>query len=198
MHCNHFPIHIYVEKTFEQWEALATTTHKKPWKVSNETGTQVISQTINKYRVKIIQRELYNVKNPLWKGDRRNSRKKDSILIYSCTQSELIYMNTKLLRLRICSYLSLKFNSNLLWTCDNFCSNLLRPSFPTHSLQIYCHGLIKSTYSTLKFGPQIETLQRVCFVGVKIGMMENRERKIRWKIAFFIIWLRRENKRDRK
>ena len=187
MHCNHFPIHIYMEKTSEQWEALATTTHKKLWKVSNETGTQVISQTIDKYRVKMIQRELYNVKNPLWKGDRRNSRKNDSILIYNCTQSELIYMNTKLLRLRICSYLSLKFNSNLLWTYDNCCSNLLRPSFPTHSLQIYCLGLIRSTYSTLKFRSQIETLQMVCFVGVKIEMMENRERKIRWKIAFFTV-----------
>ena len=38
----------------------------------------------------------------------------------------------------------------------------------------------------------------VCFVRVKIEMMENRERKIRWKIAFFTVWLRRENKRDRK
>ena len=109
-------------------EALATTTHKKLREVSDGTGTQVISQTINKCKIKMIQRELYNVKNLLWKGDRRNSRKKDSILIYNCTQLELIYMNTKLLGLRICSHLSLKFNSNLLWTCDNCCPNSLRPS----------------------------------------------------------------------
>ena len=46
-------------------EVLATTTHKKPREVSDEIGTQVISQMVNKCRVKMIQRELYNVKNPL-------------------------------------------------------------------------------------------------------------------------------------
>ena len=46
-------------------EAQATTTHKKPREVSDGTGTQVISQTIDMCRVKMIQRELYNVKNPL-------------------------------------------------------------------------------------------------------------------------------------
>ena len=48
------------------------------------------------------------------KGDQRNSRKEDSKLIYNCTQSKLIYMNVKLLGLRVCSYWSLTFNSNLL------------------------------------------------------------------------------------
>ena len=28
--------------------------------------------------------------------------------------------------------------------------------------------------------------------------MKNRERKIGWKMAFFTVWFRRENKRDRK
>ena len=46
-------------------ETLVTTTHKKPGKVSNGIGTQVISQTIDKCRIKMIKRELYNVKNPL-------------------------------------------------------------------------------------------------------------------------------------
>ena len=46
-------------------EALVTTTHRKPEEVSDGTDTQVISQTIDKCRVKMIQRELYNVKNPL-------------------------------------------------------------------------------------------------------------------------------------
>ena len=46
-------------------ETLVTTTHRKPREVSDGTGTQVISQTIDKCRVKMIQRELYNVKNPL-------------------------------------------------------------------------------------------------------------------------------------
>ena len=38
----------------------------------------------------------------------------------------------------------------------------------------------------------------VCLVGVKIGRMENRERKVRWKMVFFTVWFRRENNRDRK
>ena len=44
-------------------ETLVTTTHKKPEEVFDGTDTQVISQTIDKCRVKMIQRELYNVKN---------------------------------------------------------------------------------------------------------------------------------------
>ena len=35
---------------------------------------------------------------------------------------------------------------------------------------------------------------RVCLVGVKTRRMENKERKIGWKMAFSIVWLRRENK----
>ena len=46
-------------------ETLVTTTHRKPREVFDGTGTQVISQTIDKCRFKMIQRELYNVKNPL-------------------------------------------------------------------------------------------------------------------------------------
>ena len=39
---------------------------------------------------------------------------------------------------------------------------------------------------------------RVCLVGVKTGRMKNRERKIRWKMLFSTVWLRKENRRDRK
>ena len=46
-------------------ETLVTTTHRKPGEVFDETGTQVKSQMIDKCRVKMIQRELYNVKNSL-------------------------------------------------------------------------------------------------------------------------------------
>ena len=46
-------------------EILVTTTHGKPGEVSDGTNTQVISQTIDKCRVKMIQRKLYNVRNPL-------------------------------------------------------------------------------------------------------------------------------------
>ena len=56
-------------------ETLVTTTYKKPREVSDGTDTQVKSQMFDKCRVKMIQKELYNVKNPLWKG-KENSRKK--------------------------------------------------------------------------------------------------------------------------
>ena len=46
-------------------ETLAITTRRKPGEVSDGTSTQVISQKIDKCKVKMIQRELYNVKNPL-------------------------------------------------------------------------------------------------------------------------------------
>ena len=46
-------------------ETLVITIHRKPGEVSDRTDTRVISQTIDKCRVKMIQRELYNVKNPL-------------------------------------------------------------------------------------------------------------------------------------
>ena len=43
---------------------LATTTHRKPERVSDGTGTQVMAQMINKCRIKMVQRELYNVRDP--------------------------------------------------------------------------------------------------------------------------------------
>ena len=46
-------------------ETLVSTTHRELEEVSDGTDTQVKSQMNNKCRVKIIQRELYNVKNPL-------------------------------------------------------------------------------------------------------------------------------------
>ena len=38
----------------------------------------------------------------------------------------------------------------------------------------------------------------LCLVGVKIWMMENMKRKIKWKIPFSTVWLKKENKRDKK
>ena len=46
-------------------ETLVITTHREPEEVSDGTNTQVKSQINDKCRVKMIQRELYNVKNPL-------------------------------------------------------------------------------------------------------------------------------------
>ena len=44
---------------------LATTTHRKPKRMSNGTDTQVRDQMINKCKIKMVQRELYNMKDPL-------------------------------------------------------------------------------------------------------------------------------------
>ena len=46
--------------------ALATTTHRKPKKMSDGTSTQVVAQMINKSRIKIVQEELYNIGYPPW------------------------------------------------------------------------------------------------------------------------------------
>ena len=43
--------------------ALAITTHRKPKRVFDGTGTQVKVQMINKCRIKMVQKELYNVRD---------------------------------------------------------------------------------------------------------------------------------------
>ena len=44
--------------------ALVTLTHKGPVRVSDETSTQVVAWTTDKWRTRIIQREVYNVRDP--------------------------------------------------------------------------------------------------------------------------------------
>ena len=51
--------------------ALATTTHRKPEEASDGTSTQVVAQMTNKWRIKIVQKELYNVTDHLWIRDRK-------------------------------------------------------------------------------------------------------------------------------
>ena len=43
---------------------LAITTHRKPKRVSDGIGIQLMAQTINKCRIKMILRKLYNVRDP--------------------------------------------------------------------------------------------------------------------------------------
>ena len=49
-------------------DTLVTTTHKEPEEAADGTNTQVKYQMNDKCKVKMIWKELYNVKNPLWKG----------------------------------------------------------------------------------------------------------------------------------
>ena len=54
--------------------ALANATHKKP-KVSDGTGTQVRVQMINKCRIKMVQREQYNVRDPPCEKEWKNGER---------------------------------------------------------------------------------------------------------------------------
>ena len=53
-------------------ETLVTTTHKEPENEADKTDTQVKFQMNDKCRVKMIRKELYNVKNPLCKRGGKN------------------------------------------------------------------------------------------------------------------------------
>ena len=55
--------------------ALTTTIHRKPERVSDGTGTQVVALMINKCMIKIVQEELYNVRDPPWIRDLEKERK---------------------------------------------------------------------------------------------------------------------------
>ena len=81
MHYSYFTGRIYVEKTSEQ-ATLATATHKELEKVSDGTSIQVEVWMINKWRMKMIQKRIYKVKDPLWKGDRKG-REKNNIAIWT-------------------------------------------------------------------------------------------------------------------
>ena len=56
--------------------ALVTTTHRKPKKVSDGIDTQVRAQMINKCMIKMVQRDLYNVKDPPSGGDQKKKKKR--------------------------------------------------------------------------------------------------------------------------
>ena len=79
---------------------LATTTHRRPERVSDGTSTQVEVQMINKCRIKIIQRELYNGRDPPWRRDRKNhERNTVAIKNQICNQTCVKYIRTHLLEL---------------------------------------------------------------------------------------------------
>ena len=50
---------------------LATTTQRMSERVFDGTSTQVVAQMINKCRIKMVQEELYNVRDAPWVGDRK-------------------------------------------------------------------------------------------------------------------------------
>ena len=54
--------------------ALAVATHKGLKGVSDGTGVQVKVQMINKYKVQMIRKSLYNVKKPPWSKGRKKKK----------------------------------------------------------------------------------------------------------------------------
>ena len=56
--------------------ALTTTTHRRPERMSDGTSTQVVVQMIDKCRIEMTQRELYNVRDLPWiKGEDKSKEK---------------------------------------------------------------------------------------------------------------------------
>ena len=70
---------------------LAITTHRKPERVSDGTNTQVRTQMTNKCSIKMIWRELYNVRDFPWGGNRKLEREHCSNLNCFCIQLWSIY-----------------------------------------------------------------------------------------------------------
>ena len=54
---------------------LTTITYRKPKRVSDGIGTQIRAQMSNKCRIKIVQRELYNVRDLPWGRDRKKRKR---------------------------------------------------------------------------------------------------------------------------
>ena len=70
--------------------ALATTTHRKPESVFDETSTQVRVRIINKWRVKMIQMRIYKVKDSSWRKDRKKEKENivvvQIVYVFNCNQ----------------------------------------------------------------------------------------------------------------
>ena len=121
---------------------LATTTHRMPKRVSDGTDTRVGAQMINKCRIKIVQKELYNVRDAPRIGDQKNHRRKHcSNLDCICNCFQLIHTRTYLLGpgrewIYLDQFFLFLFDylSNLFYPLFNS----LEPSSLTHFLQIYC------------------------------------------------------------
>ena len=77
---------------------LTIATHRKPKKVFDGTNTQVVAQMINKCRIKIMKKELYNVRDLPRIEDRKKGRRKHcSKQNRICNCFQLIYTRTYLL-----------------------------------------------------------------------------------------------------
>ena len=148
--------------------------------MSDGTGTQVRAQMINKYRIRTIQRKLYNVRAPPREGDGKN---RERIL-----QQHKLSLYPTVINLYKFDLLGLKVHShqNLLFVFDCHLiqyqplSNPLGPSSSTHSLQIYCTGLIgpKSHTSwtqvpkTVSLHYTLHVIKSMCFCHISHSLLQ--------------------------
>ena len=119
-------------------------THRTPARVSDETNTQVQAWMINKWKAKIVQRGLYNRRNPPWREDPRINRESTvaisrtpvTILIqYLLEQSSSDCAENKHSLINSVHLCLIVMNTILTVI------HALKPSSLIHSLQIYCTGL---------------------------------------------------------
>ena len=61
---------------------MIATTHRKLEKAADETSTQVAIYIINKWRAKINEKEVYNIRNPLGMGDKKKKEIKGRRLMF--------------------------------------------------------------------------------------------------------------------
>ena len=60
---------------------LATTTHRRSEGESDGTSTQVATQMINKYKIKMIQKGIYKVRDPPWERGREKREKENTVAL---------------------------------------------------------------------------------------------------------------------
>ena len=61
---------------------LVVAIHRKLGKVADGIGTRVATCMINKWRAKINKKEVYNVRNPLGKRDRKTGGREDGCSLH--------------------------------------------------------------------------------------------------------------------
>ena len=128
---------------------LATITHKGFGKISYGTSTWVVDWTINKWRVKIAWRELYNVRDPpkgkTHKIGRENIVVLRKVIVIKVKRNIFKNYSTWTLSMKnfvhhICLFIAFPCSLTILSPL-RVSSTSLKPSFLAHSLQIYCIGL---------------------------------------------------------
>ena len=121
-----------------------TLTKRMPERVFDGTDTQVQVLMINKWKTKIVQRGLYNRRNPQWRENPGMNR--ESIVVISRTLVTILIQYLLEQSSSDCAENKLSL-INSIHLCLIVVNNILivihtlKSSFLTHSLQIYCTRL---------------------------------------------------------